>query len=91
MARHIPDCDATCLHFSDHANHYCCRICQRQDASPAQPPSPTPTVEHCPTCRGPVGLTEEVAKLAALVAELQDYVVEILDAVVGRQPADEQL
>jgi len=91
MARHIPDCDATCLHFQDHARHFCCRICQRQDASPAQPPSPTPTADHCPTCRSPAGLTEEVAKLAALVAELTDFVVEIHDVVVGGEPVVEEL
>lgn len=40
-----------------------------------QPPSPSPTIEHCPTCRGTIGaLQEQLATVAAQVAELGDMV-----------------
>lgn len=39
------------------------------------PPSPTPTIEQCPTCRGVTAeLVERLATVAAQVAELGDMV-----------------
>lgn len=38
-------------------------------------PSPTPTIEQCPTCRGTIdALRESLATVAAQVAELGDMV-----------------
>lgn len=40
-------------------------------------PTPTPTQEHCPTCRSntSVDVTERLAELGAQLAELTDIVV----------------
>jgi len=38
------------------------------------------TNEHCPTCRSPVNLVEALARLTAVVLELHDHVVELLES-----------
>lgn len=70
-ATHPAACNRTCQDYINHARHECCLVCH-------PPPSPAPTVSHCPECRSPVDLPEELAKLSAVVVELRDLVLDAL-------------
>jgi len=92
MSRHVPDCDATCVDFADHARHFCCRVCQRQDASPAG--SPPPSTQPPPTPPEFYSLWQlrddlfaELAELRAEVSALQDQVAE-LTALIAEDVSD---
>jgi hypothetical protein len=85
---HVPTCDGTCLAFQDHARHFCCTICRSEP--PESPPSPASTVGHCPSCRLPADLSEELAKLSAVVAELADLVVELHASLVDDELEERQ-
>jgi len=77
---HPVACNRTCADYVNHARHECCLVCH--------PPSPTPTVEHCPTCRLPVDLSEELAKLSAAVVELSDLVADLHVSLAGEELED---
>lgn len=84
---HLPHpvaCNRTCQDFINHARHECCLLCH-----PPQPPSPAPTIAVCSECRLPVDLSEELAKLSAAVAELQDLVVDLHVSLVGEESGGE--
>lgn len=80
---HPVACNRSCQDYVNHARHECCYVCH-------PPPSPAPTIAHCPECRSPVDLPEELAKLSAVVAELRDLVLDVLErSVDGDSVAEE--
>ena len=77
---HPVACDRSCQDYTNHLRHDCCLVCR--EASPA------PTIAQCPECRSPVDLSEELAKLTAAVAELQDLVVDLHERLAGEESED---
>jgi hypothetical protein len=75
---HTVACNRTCADYLNHVRHECCVLCH-----PPTRPSPPSTQGVCPECHLPADLSEELAKLSAAVAELQDLVVDLHVSLVG--------